>query len=390
MPASSASKFASIALFRTLLLSFVRVYWRPFMAEGSREMPEGPCFLYGNHSNRWDPFVLNCFTPWARPTAGVMTREFFRKPFLRWALGSLDLQPTRKRIAEPGLVRAVKELLDRGEKVVIYPEGGSRWAGRPEPWIESTAKIFMRFGYPVYPVIMHGSYVTWPRWATYPRPGRIRVEVLPAIQFEEGGGVAEALQKLKAPIRMDENVVEDDLRPSWAHKPAHGIQKLLYRDPVTRKYKGLVSRDGTMVINLDRSLRLTMLPDSRLLNDTTGEIQTTADLYEQIRAVPFEPDSEGVYLRDVAEVSMEKDFPRLSKPRLMSVKLTGDSVLLGNGRDMEVVALERVQAIDIERNYKLQLALADKMVQIAFTGQGSALAWMNALSQFSVASTPAP
>ena len=37
-----------------------------------------------------------------------------------------------------------------------------------------------------------------------------------------------------------------------------------------------------------------MLPDSRLLNDTTGEIQTTADLYEQISAVPFGPDSEGV------------------------------------------------------------------------------------------------
>ncbi len=344
-------------------------------------MPEGPCFLYGNHSNRWDPFVLNCFTPWGRPTAGVMTQEFFRKPFLRWALSSLDLQPTRKRIAEPRLVRAVKELLDRGEKVVIYPEGGSRWAGRPEPWIESTAKIFMRFGYPVHPVIMHGSYVTWPRWATYPRPGRIRVEVLPPIEFDEGGGLSEALQKLKAPIRIDENVAEDDLCPSWAHKPADGIHKLLYRDPVTGMYRGLLTRDGTSVTNLEGSLKLTMLPDSRLLDDSTGEVQTTAELYEQIKAVPFTPDREGVYLHDLAEVSEERDFPRLSKAMLMSVRLTRDSILLGDGRDRKVIALDDIQAIDIERNYKLQIALAHKMVQIAFTGQGSALAWMNALTQ---------
>ncbi len=381
MPASYASKFSSIALFRTLLLSFVRVYWRPFLAQNSEKMPEGPCFIYGNHSNRWDPFVLNCFTPWIRPTAGVMTREFFRKPFLRWALGNLDLLPTRKRIAEPSLVRSVKALLDRGEKVVIYPEGGSRWAGQPEPWVETTAKIFIRFGYPVYPVLMHGSYTSWPRWATYPRPGRIRVEILPAINFDDGVGLPEALKKLRAPIRMDENVVEDALRPAWAYKPADGIHKLLYRDPVTATYQGLLTHDGTTVTNREGSLKLKMLPDSRLLNERTGEIRTTGDLYEQIRAVPFEPDRDGAYLHDMAEVSEETEFPRLSRLGLMSVRLTRHGVLVGHGRDRTEIRLEDVQAADIERNFKLQLTLADKMVQLAFTHSGSALAWLNALTQ---------
>ena len=380
MPRASVSKLASIAIFRTILLSFARVYWRPRLSEGSGPMPRGPCFLFGNHSNRWDPFVLNCFSPWACPTAGVMTREYFRRPFLRWALGSLDLQPARKRVVEPALVRAVHELLKHGEAVVIYPEGGARWTGRPEPWIESSAKMFVRSGYPVYPVLMHGSYVTWPRWATYPRPGRIEVEIQPSITFDPTDSPADALERLKKSISEDENIVEERLRPRWAYRPADGIDRLLYRDPLTGEYGGLHVTDGTMVSNRDGSLRLRMLPDSRLVDDAAGEIHTTADLYEAIRRIPVVANADGVLVQNEVALATEIEFPNLIDEGVAQAQLRRDAVLLYGPQSRREIPLERLQAVDIERNYKLQLTVPDQMVQLSFTRGGSALAWKDAIA----------
>ena len=159
-----AEYLAAVHLLRGTVGAFAKGLWRPRRV-GPEPFPEGPCFFYGNHSNMLDPFVLNAFTPWARPTAGVMTLERLRRGTAAWAFRRIGLLPTRKRIPEPPLIRAIYRLLDEGRQVVIYPEGGQRWDGRPMPWIEATAKLFIKARVPVYPVVTHGSYLGWPRWA---------------------------------------------------------------------------------------------------------------------------------------------------------------------------------------------------------------------------------
>lgn len=372
-------KYTGIALFRTILLSFVRVYWRPRLRTPEQLPARGPCYFYGNHANRWDPFILNCFTPWADPTGGIMTREFFRHPFLAWCLSRFDIHPTRKRIAEPHLIRTLFRMLGDGRKIVIYPEGGTRWTGRPEPWIESTAKVFVRSGVPVYPVIMHGSYASWPRWATYPRPGRVEVEVLPPLTFDRKEPLDDALARLKAPLAFDESVTPEHLRPRWAYRPADGIHKLLYRDPVTGTPGAVSTPDGTYVVNQEGSLRLKVLPDSRLLDERTGETHLTGDLYEQIRAIPLEPGPDGALLRNHVELHAETAFPELTPRGRVEATLYPDAVRLTGPGLRETIGLEDIRATDIERNYKLQLTLDDRMVQLGFTGQGSALCWKDAV-----------
>ncbi|NNE46037.1 MAG: 1-acyl-sn-glycerol-3-phosphate acyltransferase [Rhodothermales bacterium] len=355
------------------------------MIAGKRALENGPCFFYGNHSNRWDPFVLNCFTPWADPTGGVMTQEFFRRPFLRWALSRFDLHPTRKRIADPHLIRVLHRMVADGRKIVIYPEGGSRWTGRPEPWIESTAKLFTRMGIPVYPVVTRGSYTTWPRWATYPRPGRVEVEILEPLSFSRNTPLDEAIRQLRAPIQFDENVAPEHLRPRWAYRPADGIHRLLYRDPVTGKHGGLGTPDGTYVQNEEGSLRLKMLPDSRLLDETTGEVHLTGDLYEKIRDMPLSKDPSGRLLENNVECHVELDFPHLVSHGDMTARLFDDSIQL-NGATTRSIPLADLHGFDVERNFKLQLFLAAEMVQLSFVREGSALAWRDALARLGNAS----
>ena len=52
----------------------------------------------------------------------------------------IGLIPTRKHVPEPHLIRKIYKKVENKEAIVIYPEGGRRWDGRPLPWIESTAK----------------------------------------------------------------------------------------------------------------------------------------------------------------------------------------------------------------------------------------------------------
>ena len=372
---------ASSILFRTLLLSFIRVYWRPKLRKPSPLPKRGPCFFYGNHSNRWDPFILNCFTPYFDGTGGVMTQEFFRTPFLAWALRSLDLHPTRKRIAEPHLIRTLYRMLNEGRKVVIYPEGGSRWTGRPDPWITSTAKVFVKAGVPVYPVVMHGSYTSWPRWATYPRPGRVEVEVLPPLTFERRAPLDEAMAKLKAPILFDENDLPDRLRPRWAYRPAAGIEKLLYRDPQTGTWGGLYTPDGTRVASRDGDLRFTMLPDSRLRDEATGDLHLTGKLYDQVKALPVLVDADGAFLRNRVAVHHETEFPNLQPRGDGEAVLFADAIRIKAGDFERTLGLEALVNVGIERNFKLQLFGEDEMVQLSVVHEGSALAWQDAITR---------
>ncbi len=370
----------SIALFRTILLSAVRVLWHPRLPGGAEALRKGPCFIYGNHSNRWDPFILNCFTPWSDPTGGVMTQEFFRKPFLKWALSRIDLHPTRKRMADPHLIRVFHRMVADGRKIVVYPEGGSRWTGRPEPWIRSTAKVFTRMGIPVYPVVTHGSYTSWPRWATYPRPGRVEVEILEPLTFTRDTPLEQAIQQLKAPIAFDENLAPEHLRPRWAYRPADGIHRLLYRDLQTGERDGLISRDGTYVENKDGSLRLKMLPDSRLLDERSGEIHLTGDLYERVRDMPLSKGPGGELLENNVEYHTEIDFPHLVGHGNVNARLFDDSIQL-SGAAVRSIPMTDLHGFDVERNFKLQLFLKGEMVQLSFVGEGSALAWRDALSR---------
>ena len=363
--------------------------WRPKIRGRVDALGDGPAFFYGNHSNRWDPFILNCFTPLMDPTGGVMTQEFFRKPFLRWALSMLDLHPTRKRIAEPHLIRTLHRMVDEGRKIVIYPEGGSRWAGRPEPWIESTAKVFIRMGIPVYPVITRGSYTSWPRWARFARPGRVEVEILEPLQFTRKTPLEEAIRLLKEPIRFDENTPAEHLRPTWAHRPADGIHRLLYRDPTTGERDSIVTHDGTNVQNADGSLRLRMLPDSTLLDESSGEIHLTGDLYERIRKLPLSKNKDGSIIRNDVDLFVEKRFPELTPLGRVTASLHDDAIRL-RGAENRTISLGDLRGADVERNFKLQLFLDDEMLQLSFVGRGSALAWRDALRALDEAHTTTP
>ena len=376
----------SESLIRVVLTPFVQAMWRPVLLNPEAMPASGPCFFYGNHSNMLDPFILNQFTRWGQATAGVVTQERMRKGLVARCFKGMGLLPTQKRITEPHLIRSIYRLLDEGRPVVIYPEGGQRWDGRPMPWIEATAKLFIKSGVPVYPVQTHGSYLGWPRWASFPRPARIQIEIMPPMTFERRTPLGEALARLKAPIAAhDDAVAPEATQPRRAYRPAAGIHRLLYRDPDTGENGGLTTPDGTYVISRNNTRRLKMQPDSTLLDEHTGEMHRTGDLYAQIRSLPLEKDADGAFVRNRVALHTETTFPDLIPHGIVEAAFYDDAIRLIGSGIRRTLLLDTLQYADIERNYKLQLRLADEMVQLSFTQGGSALHWLDTLHRLTTA-----
>ncbi len=362
--------------FRAFAIPIMRQIWTIELAQSTRYLElERPCFVYGNHSHNYDPFILNMFTPWLEYTTGVLTKEYFRGRLMRKIMTDIHLLPTRKHVPEPHLIRELYRMLDAGHAIVIYPEGGRRWDGRPAPWIESTAKIFVRSGVPIYPVVTRGSYTAWPRWATYPRRSRIEVDLQEPLRFDKKTPVAEALPLLKAPIDIDENDPPDRVRPYAAYKPAQGIHRLLYRDPVSGANGGVFTRDGTYVENAAGTFRYKMLPDSSMIDEASGERFTPGALFDRVRALPLERDAAGAYISDTVRMHTEETFPTLHDHGDVRASLFPDEIRI-EGRHLKMaIPLEDVRYTGTERSTKLQITMDGQMVQFTFHRDGSPLHW---------------
>ncbi len=379
-PVRTPRHLVSEALLRGAVSPIVRGLWRTRIDEDSFGRIDGPCFLYGNHSNNLDAFIFNVFRPWGTATAGVLTAEYMRSGAVAWALGGIGLLGTRKRVPEPHLVPRILRLLDAGRAVFIYPEGGRRWDGRPAPWIEATAKLFSRVGVPVYPVLTHGSYVAWPRWAAYPRPARVRVEVAPAVPVSRSLPLEENLRLLRQPIAFDENVAPDDVRPRWAFRPADGIERLLYRDPISGESGALFTPDGETIRNRDRSVRWRMLPDSRILDERTGEVLLTGDLYAQIRAMPLEPGPDGALLEALVDHWAGGLDGARTRVGLVRIRLFDDRLEIDDAHHVRTIPMSSIFYSGLERNHKWEVTLSDRILRFDFVFSGSALQWDDAVA----------
>ena len=83
--------------------------------------------LAANHRSFLDPFVIGCCLP--RPIYFVAKQELFENPLLGWFLNCMGAFPVRRGESDEESVETALALLERGEAVVIFPEGTRIRAG---------------------------------------------------------------------------------------------------------------------------------------------------------------------------------------------------------------------------------------------------------------------
>ncbi len=135
---------------------------------GLENLPAGPVIIASKHQSSWETLAYTLLFPHA---ATVMKRELVYIPIVGWAMA---------RAGNIAVARDAKAAIADGRSILIFPEGTRVAIGAEQPYQVGTAALYRQLGVPVVPVALN-SGLFWGRRQFVKRPGRITVEVLPAI-----------------------------------------------------------------------------------------------------------------------------------------------------------------------------------------------------------------
>lgn len=360
---------------RNTLIPATRYMFSPRVTNPHNMPQTGPCFIYGNHANYFDPFMINV-PMFEEPTAGVMTRDQFHKTLPRIFMDGIGIVPTSKYVPEPGIIRSVMRMIDQRRMIVIFPEGGRRWDGRPKSLIETTLKLFWKMKIPVHPVQLQGSYLGWPRWADECRKSSVEMRFMDPVHTEDFDDYESFSAYCRRQIQFDEYSPPEEAWPISCKKPAAGIQRFLYRCPDTGVSRSLFSPDGIHVFSRNSPMHYMMDKNSRLITHS-GDVVSIIDLYDHITGMPMvcEKPKENIILeKPGAQIYMVDDDHQLVTLDRAQVELSEDLFQIFMGSERFRFTLDDIRYTSIEQNHKLTVTTVDKTLQIDLEGY-NALQW---------------
>ena len=152
--------------YHALLVPYFTVFTLGYgtRVSGKRNLPTtGPALLVSNHQSFLDPMLLG-IAAYPRKLTFLARKQLFNHrlfgPYIRWC-GAV---PIDQGFGRDGM-RAITARLDRGEAVVVFPEGGRTDSGELKPLKPGVSLLLRHANWPVIPT---GIAVLTPPgpWAT--------------------------------------------------------------------------------------------------------------------------------------------------------------------------------------------------------------------------------
>jgi 1-acyl-sn-glycerol-3-phosphate acyltransferase len=157
---------------RAVLQPFFHLYFR-MVRIGREHIPaEGPVIVAANHRSFLDPFVIGTMA--RRPLYYVAKQELFRRRWQAWVLAALGAFPVRRGQGDTDMIDTAKAILDRGDIVLIFPEGTRTRPGALGKPKRGVGRLALESGAPVVPVAVIGTEDVRNGWRIRPRKVRIR------------------------------------------------------------------------------------------------------------------------------------------------------------------------------------------------------------------------
>ncbi|MHB1103050.1 MAG: lysophospholipid acyltransferase family protein [Devosia sp.] len=149
-------------------------------AQGTENIPDGPCILAAKHMSDWDIFAI---LPHTRRPAFIAKKELMDIPFFGWAARSFDTIRIDRSLggdAIPMMMADARAALDRGCRIIIFPEGTRKAPLIPHDYRYGIVRMYEALNVPVVPVALN-SGLYWGRHSLILWPGTARARFLPPI-----------------------------------------------------------------------------------------------------------------------------------------------------------------------------------------------------------------
>jgi 1-acyl-sn-glycerol-3-phosphate acyltransferase len=179
-----------------LLLRLLRVEVR---VSGAEHVPAGPAVYAANHASALDILIVFGYLP--VDFRIIYKRSLSLIPLLGWSIwlgGHVPIDrrnPLRARRSLAAAARCIRG----GTSVAVFPEGTRSHDGSVHRFKRGSFSLALEAGAPVVPVSLAGVKAVVPRGMTSLRPGRIRVQIAPAVPV--AGRAPEDVEALADEVR---------------------------------------------------------------------------------------------------------------------------------------------------------------------------------------------
>jgi len=170
-------------LLRALVHVINRAYWR-VEVEGADSVPlTGPVILAPVHRSFMDFFVVSEVTK--RKIFYMTKEEMWKTPLLGSFLDSVGAFPVHRDGADRLALERAQDVLERGDVLILFPEGTRRAGPVVEDLHEGAAFLAARTGAAIVPIGIGGTAEAMPKGSKFIRPVKVHIVVGPPIPAPE-------------------------------------------------------------------------------------------------------------------------------------------------------------------------------------------------------------
>ena len=165
---------------RWVIMGVSKVLFR-VEVQGAEHLPKhGPCIVAPVHRSNLDTPILAWIT--ARRLRFMGKDSLWSTSFGHWYLTALGGFPVARGTADREALRACQAIIDRGEPLVMFPEGTRHYGEKVADLFDGPAFIAARTGAPIIPVGIGGSERVMPKGSKMLRPKKVVLVVGAPIQ----------------------------------------------------------------------------------------------------------------------------------------------------------------------------------------------------------------
>lgn len=138
-----------------------KVFFRFRILHRERMIQSGPVILASNHQSYFDPPLAGNASD--RAIYFLARRNLLNVPVLGWLLPKLNVIPVNQEGVDRSALKAIINVLKRGECALVFPEGARTLDGNLQPAQPGVGLIIARTLAPVVPVRIFGAHEALPR-----------------------------------------------------------------------------------------------------------------------------------------------------------------------------------------------------------------------------------